>query len=128
MTNKATQESIYIRCQPRYLADESSPIDEEYTFAYTITVLNRGEQTVQLISRRWTITDEDLAVQEVAGEGVVGRQPTLEPGQGFEYTSRCRLRTPRGQMQGEYLFVSNAETFTVPIPMFKLDASARPGH
>jgi ApaG protein len=126
MTNKAIAQGIQILCKPRYLPAESSPINEVYTFAYTITVINRSEHTVQLLSRRWLITDEDMEEEEVEGEGVVGHQPTLQPGQGFEYTSGCRLRTPRGRMEGAYTFIADGaaeDTFSVPIPKFELDAT-----
>ena len=112
-----------------YLPKHSRPDHGEYAFAYTITIRNRGERPVQLLSRHWVITDADSAVQEVRGEGVVGEQPLIEPGQSFRYTSGATLATPVGCMEGSYTMVvreagqqtaaSNGE-FLVPIPAFSL--------
>lgn len=106
---------------PHYLADQSSPDDDHYVFAYTVTIRNTGEVAGQLISRHWIITDGDGQVHEVRGEGVVGEQPVLEPGQSFEYTSGCPLTTPVGSMKGSYQCVAADGTkFEAPIPEFVL--------
>jgi ApaG protein len=96
---------IDVRVEPRYLPEESDPLQETYGFAYTITLSNHGEAPAQLISRHWIILDADGHREEVRGLGVVGHQPLLKPGEGFEYTSGCRLRTPTGTMEGTYFFV-----------------------
>ena len=120
---------IHIHVQPRYLPEQSSPLDESYNFAYTVTVINEGDAPAQLISRHWIIVDEDGDRQEVKGLGVVGHQPMLKPHEAFEYTSGCRLRTPTGSMEGSYRFVrEDGESFDVPIPRFTLDATGRVLH
>jgi ApaG protein len=106
---------------PRYLAEQSAPDEDQYVFAYTITIRNTGAVAGKLISRHWIITDADGQVQEVRGEGVVGKQPLLQPGQSFEYTSGCPLTTPVGTMKGSYQCVAADGTpFEVPIPEFVL--------
>ena len=119
---------IDVRVEPRYLPEESDPLQETYGFAYTITLSNLGEAPAQLISRHWIIVDADGHREEVRGLGVVGHQPMLKPGEGFEYTSGCRLRTPTGTMEGTYFFVKEDGTpFEVPIPRFTLDATGQTG-
>ncbi|ADV01761.1 Co2+/Mg2+ efflux protein ApaG [Alicycliphilus denitrificans] len=109
--------------QPRYLPEQSSPGDGVYGFAYTITITNTGDISAQLISRHWTICDANGHVQEVKGLGVVGQQPLLRPGESFEYTSGCRLRTSSGSMHGSYFCVAeDGEPFTCPVALFVLEA------
>jgi ApaG protein len=111
---------------PQYLPDQSAPEQGLYSFAYTITITNSGEVPAQLISRHWIITDAGGQVEEVKGLGVVGQQPLLKPGDSFEYTSGCRLRTPTGTMQGSYFCVAeDGERFEVEIPPFMLDDGTR---
>ena len=86
----------------QYVPEQSSPRDKRYVFAYTIRIANEGDGTLQLKTRHWIITDGDGKIEEVRGDGVVGAQPTLRPGQHFEYTSGCVLATPRGSMRGTY--------------------------
>lgn len=106
---------------PQYLAEQSDPDEDQYVFAYTITIRNTGAVAGKLISRHWIITDADGQVQEVRGDGVVGEQPELAPGQSFEYTSGCPLPTPVGTMKGSYQCVAADGTpFEVPIPEFVL--------
>jgi ApaG protein len=106
---------------PQYLAEQSAPDEDQYVFAYTVTIRNTGAVAGQLISRHWIITDADGQVQEVRGEGVVGEQPVLQPGQTYEYTSGCPLTTPVGTMKGSYQCVAADGTpFEVPIPEFVL--------
>lgn len=94
-----------------------------YGFAYTITITNTGDISAQLISRHWTICDANGHVQEVKGLGVVGQQPLLRPGESFEYTSGCRLRTSSGSMHGSYFCVAeDGEPFTCPVALFVLEA------
>ncbi|GAA3986255.1 Co2+/Mg2+ efflux protein ApaG [Comamonas faecalis] len=112
--------------RPRFLADQSSPADGVYAFAYTIRITNTGNQAAQLIARHWVVRDARGRVQEVRGLGVVGQQPLLQPGETFEYTSGCQLQTASGSMQGSYLCVSSeGETFDCPVAAFVLDAMAQ---
>jgi len=106
-----------------YLSDQSSPETGEFAFAYTITITNRGEQSAQLLSRHWIITDGNEEVQEVKGEGVVGEQPILPPGASFEYTSGTLMQTPTGTMRGSYQMIAeDGTTFDADIPIFTLKA------
>ena len=92
-------------------------------FAYTITLVNRGSFSAKLLSRRWIITDSDNRTEEVEGEGVVGEQPTLKPGEGFRYTSGAVIETPVGTMHGSYkMLAEDGETFDTDIPQFVLSA------
>jgi ApaG protein len=119
-----------IEVQPEYLPDQSVPEQAVYTFSYTITITNTGDTAAQLISRHWLITDATGTTEEVKGLGVVGHQPLLKPGESFQYTSGCRLRTGSGIMRGSYFFVAeDGERIDVPIPDFDLvEPSARVLH
>jgi ApaG protein len=103
----------------RYIERESDPDSNRYVFAYTITISNDSDQAGQLLNRYWRITDGDGEVQEVEGPGVVGRQPMIESGESFRYTSAAVLQTPVGSMEGHYEFRGD-ESFLVPIPAFSL--------
>ena len=117
---------LRVDVHPEYLPEQSSPEQGLYSFAYTITITNTGEVTSQLISRHWIITNANGQTEEVKGLGVVGHQPLLKPGEAFEYTSGCRLRTPTGSMQGSYFCVAeDGERFEVEIPAFMLDDGER---
>jgi ApaG protein len=117
---------IRVEVVPQYLPDQSAPADGVYSFAYTITLTNTGEVPAQLISRHWVITDANGHIEQVKGLGVVGHQPLMRPGESFQYTSGCRLRTPAGTMEGSYFFVAeDGERFESPIPMFVLDDGSR---
>jgi ApaG protein len=108
--------------EPQYLPEQSAPGQDVYSFSYTITITNTGEVTAQLISRHWIIANALGQLEEVKGLGVVGHQPLLKPGEAFQYTSGCRLRTPSGTMQGSYFCVAeDGERFEVNIPAFTLD-------
>lgn len=110
-----------IEVQTQYLPAQSDESAERYVFAYTITIRNIGEVAAQLISRHWLITDGNHDVQEVRGLGVIGEQPSLEPGQSFQYTSGASLATPVGTMRGSYQMVAADGTrFEAPIPEFTL--------
>jgi ApaG protein len=114
---------IEVTVTPQYLSDRSSPETGEYFWAYTIEIINRGTETVQLRTRHWRITDAMGRRQEVRGAGVVGKQPVLKPGESFEYTSGVPLPTPSGFMTGSYGMVSaNGEPFDIAIPTFSLDS------
>lgn len=121
-----------IAVQTQYLPGESLPHAGVYSFAYTITITNRGQTGAQLIARYWTIRDANGQTEEVKGLGVVGEQPLLQPGESFRYTSGCRLRAASGTMHGRYLCVAEDGTaFDSAIPMFILESTedhGPPGH
>lgn len=115
--------SIRVSVKPVFLDEQSSPSDEHYVWAYQVRIENDGSETVQLINRHWHITDEMGRIQEVRGAGVVGEQPTLRPGEAFEYTSGTPLDSPSGIMVGSYEMETSAgERFDVDIPAFSLDS------
>ena len=112
---------VEIKAVSRFLPDQSDLPENRYVFAYHITITNRSEQTVKLLTRHWIITDAEDKVQEVRGEGVIGQQPVLRPGESFEYTSGCVLETPVGTMHGRYQMLAEDEhRFEAEIPPFML--------
>ena len=114
---------IKIIVRPHYLESQSKPEEGHYVWAYTITIENHGRETVTLRTRYWKITDAHGRVQEVRGAGVVGEQPTLKPGDSYQYTSGCPLPTASGFMTGAYqMQMSGGEMFNVDIPAFSLDS------
>jgi ApaG protein len=116
---------INIEVETDYLDDQSEPREQRYVFAYTITIRNEGEVPAKLLARHWIITDANGRVEEVRGDGVVGEQPYLKPGQGFRYSSGAVLETPVGTMQGSYQMVADdGAQFEAPVPAFRL---AMPG-
>lgn len=115
------QGSIEITAVARFIEDHSDPEDEHYVFAYTIRITNHGEHAARLISRHWIITDANGVMQEVRGEGVVGKQPLLKPGETFEYTSAAAIPTPNGTMEGSYQMEdADGSEFEAPIAPFAL--------
>src|SRR6185503_19483569 len=115
--------SIHVAVKPAYLDDQSDPADDRYVWSYTVTIANRGEEPVQLISRYWNIMDAAGRVQEVRGPGVVGAQPVIAPGESFEYTSGCPLDTASGVMSGRYqMKAASGESFEAEIPAFLLES------
>jgi ApaG protein len=115
-----------IEVHPQYLPDQSAPDESVYSFAYRITIVNTGEVPAQLIARHWFFTNELGAVEEVKGLGVVGQQPLLKPGESFEYTSGCRLRTPTGTMRGNFFCVAeDGERFEAEVSETHLDDGTR---
>lgn len=120
MMNKL-QYHIQVEVETTYIREQSEPENNRYVFAYTITITNTGKIPAQLLSRHWVITDANNKVQEVRGEGVVGEQPYLTPGDSFRYTSAAMIETPVGCMQGEYQMVADdGVEFDAQIPVFKL--------
>ncbi|EKE87474.1 Co2+/Mg2+ efflux protein ApaG [Idiomarina xiamenensis] len=116
-----SKDNIDIDVKTQYLAAQSSPEQQQYVFAYTITITNNGSQPVQLLNREWRITDADTKVTRVAGDGVVGQQPQIAPGESFSYTSGTVLATPVGTMEGYYgMTAEDGEAYRVAIPSFRL--------
>ena len=114
---------IEVSVETAYVAEHSEPAEDHFVFAYTITLVNRGSVSAQLLSRHWVITDADSQVEEVRGEGVVGEQPVLKPGEGFRYTSGAVIETPVGTMHGSYQMVAeDGQAFDATIPQFILSA------
>ena len=119
--NREKRYDIAVSAATRYLAEQSDEGTGRYVFAYTITIRNQGSMAAQLLARHWVITDAQGLVQEVRGEGVVGAQPMLGPGESYEYTSGTSIATPVGTMHGEYQMVADDGTrFDAPIPPFTL--------
>ncbi len=114
-------DGIHIDVETAYLDGESAPDEGRYVFAYTITIRNDGDVSAQLLTRHWRITDANGKVEEVHGEGVVGEQPFLKPGEGFQYTSGTHLETSMGTMTGHYGMIdAHGEAFEAGIPEFLL--------
>ncbi len=115
---------ILVTVRSQYIPEKSSEPGRQFAFAYTVNIANRGDETAQLVNRHWIITDADGDVQEVRGEGVVGAQPVLQPGEEFEYTSWCMIATPDGSMRGSYEMVTaDGDHFDAEIAPFKLAQS-----
>lgn len=113
--------AIAITVKTKYLPEQSDPGDARFVFGYTITLTNQGEESAQLLSRRWLITDGNNDIQEVKGVGVVGQQPTLAPGESYTYSSGVVLPTETGTMTGFYQMQNDSgETFDAEIPVFAL--------
>jgi ApaG protein len=119
---RAVTRNIEVEVEPFYMPERSDPDENRYVWAYRVTIANRSEEWVQLLSRYWRITDEVGRVEEVQGPGVVGEQPELDPGDSYQYTSGCPLSTPSGVMVGHYTMRNTeGELFDVAIPAFSLD-------
>jgi ApaG protein len=122
-------DGIRVTVQSLYLADQSSPHDDRYVFAYTVAITNEGLVAAQLRTRHWVITDGRGGVEEVRGDGVVGEQPRLGPGETFQYTSGCVLTTPVGTMHGSYRMMrDDGLAFDVTIAPFSLASASREKH
>lgn len=121
---EAVSQNMTVRVQVFYLAEQSAPDDGDYKWAYQVTIINERAETVQLLRRTWHITDALGRVQHVHGEGVVGQQPVLRPGERYEYMSGTPLGTPSGFMTGRYHMqsVPSGEAFDIDIPTFSLDS------
>ena len=120
---RAVTRNIEVVVKPRFVADRSSPDNNYFFWAYTISITNNGADTVQLKTRHWRITDANGRRQEVRGAGVVGEEPVLKAGETFEYTSGVPLQTPSGFMAGIYgMVTAGGEHFEIEVPAFSLDS------
>jgi len=123
--SSALTRGILVTVRSQYIPEKSSVSARQFAFAYTVNIANRGTVTAQLESRHWIITDSEGDVQEVRGEGVVGAQPVLRPGEEFEYTSWCMIATPAGSMRGSYQMVTpDGDHFNAEIAPFRLTPSS----
>jgi ApaG protein len=123
---RAVTRQIEVTVEPNFMPERSSVENSRYFWSYTIVITNAGDQTVQLRTRHWIITDASGQRQEVRGEGVVGEQPVLAPGERFEYTSGVPLSTASGFMTGRYQMVTESgERFEIDVPTFSLDCPDR---
>ncbi|CDH46830.1 MAG: Co2+/Mg2+ efflux protein ApaG [Candidatus Competibacteraceae bacterium] len=121
MAKKKTDYSIKVAAQAFYLEEQSAPDSDRYVFAYTVLIQNQGNIAAKLLSRHWIITDANGKIEEVRGEGVVGEQPHLRPGEGFQYTSGAILETSVGSMKGSYqMLADDGRVFDTDIPPFVL--------
>ena len=122
-TSEAVTNNVRVEVESQYRADQSQPFQDRWVFQYTIRITNEGHETVQLLSRHWIITDASDHVEEVKGPGVVGEQPVLAPGESFEYSSWCQLKTATGVMHGTYQMTGEGgDHFDVEIAPFALKA------
>jgi ApaG protein len=127
LMSSAVTRGILVTVESQYIPERSSVSGRQFAFAYTVNIANRGSETAQLLSRHWIITDSEGEVQEVRGEGVVGAQPVLRPGEEFEYTSWCVIATSSGSMRGSYQMVTpEGDRFDADIAPFKLSLPERP--
>jgi ApaG protein len=125
MTPAPTNPRIKVLVETSYIEEQSDPNDKRFVFTYTITIRNEGEVPARLLTRHWIITDANGNVKETRGDGVVGEQPYLKPGQGFRYSSGAVIETPVGTMQGSYqMMADDGQHFDAPIAPFRL---AMPG-
>ena len=120
---EAITHQVKVTVEPAFDPDRSDPDEGRYFWLYSIEIVNLGDAPVTLMERHWRITDAHGRRQEVRGPGVVGEQPTIEPGKAFRYTSGCPLTTPSGVMVGEYRMIGpDGRSFEVSIPAFSLDS------
>ena len=122
-TSEAVTNNVRVEVESQYSPEHSQPFEERWMFQYSIRITNEGHETIQLMSRHWIITDATDHVEEVKGPGVVGEQPVLAPGESFEYSSWCPLKTSTGVMRGTYQIVSESgDQFDIEIAPFALKA------
>jgi len=121
--SEAVTHDVSVEVLAQYSAENSRPLEGEWVFQYTVRITNKGTETVQLISRHWIIADAAEETREVKGPGVVGEQPVLAPGESFQYSSWCPLKTPMGTMRGTYQMIRpSGEQFDIVIAPFALKA------
>ena len=119
---EAETEGVLVRVRPSYLAGQSDPDGGRWVWAYQVEIVNLTTTTIQLMARRWVITDGQGRVEEVRGAGVVGEQPVIKPGDSYSYASGCPLGTPTGSMVGGYYMTdASGRSFEAAIPAFSLD-------
>lgn len=119
---RSITENIEVTVEPFYLEEQSSAEDYHFVWAYRVTVINHSEDTVQLLSRHWKITDGNGVTEEVKGPGVIGEEPIIKPGDSYQYSSGCPLATNSGMMVGTYTMQGpDGNLFTIAIPAFSLD-------
>lgn len=119
--SETVTDGIRVTVKPAYWQERSAPANNQFAFTYSVTIANEGAEVAQLMSRHWVITDASGKVEEVRGDGVVGKKPTLQPGESFEYTSWAMLRTPFGTMRGSYKMTRpNGGSFEAKISEFAL--------
>ena len=123
MNDKQNQD-VMVSVESNYIEGQSDPNNQQYVFSYTVTINNNSDEACQLISRHWLIQDANQKIEEVYGEGVVGKQPVIGPGEGFQYTSGAVIETDFGTMEGRYFMIRRQSDITVefeiPIPKFIL--------
>ena len=120
-TSEAVTRGVRVHVSAHYSQTRSEPLRNLWFFIYRVEIFNESPETIQLISRHWTITDADSGIEEVRGIGVIGQQPTMDPGESFEYTSGCPLKTPFGMMHGTYHMVTaEGHQFDVQVAPFTL--------
>jgi ApaG protein len=120
-TSEAVTRGIRVQVRAEYAPERSQPARNEWFFLYTVTIANESDETVQLLTRHWVITDDSGRVDDVRGPGVVGKQPMLAPGESFEYTSGCPLTTSFGIMEGTYhMITADGEQFEARVAPFTL--------
>ncbi len=123
MSYEQTTGDISVRVTPRFMEADSDPVQQRYLWAYTVEIANGGCYAVRVLSRRWQIVDAMGQVHEVSGDGVIGKQPLIEPGGTFSYTSGTPLQTPSGIMHGTYeVRDDNGSVYEIVIPVFSLDS------
>ena len=120
----ATTRGIHVQTHPVYMNTQADPDGQKHVFGYRVIITNNSDHTIQVIGRRWTIIDADGNCREVDGEGIIGQQPILEPGESFEYASFCPLPTPWGTMEGSYLIANETGNFQATIARFYLIADS----
>jgi ApaG protein len=120
-SNIKMDDSIRVETKATYLEGQSDPVNRRYVFAYTINIYNAGALPAQLLTRHWLITDADGRIQEVHGDGVIGEQPNIQPGESHTYSSGAVIETPVGTMEGRYgMITPEGAHFDAPIPVFRL--------
>ena len=123
--HEATTRGVTVRVSVTYLPDQSEPAHGRWFWAYHIRIENDGDAAVQLLTRHWIITDGRGGIEEVRGDGVVGDQPMIDPGESYDYVSGCPLRTPAGSMEGSYGMIdADGTPFDIAIPLFPLHSPA----